>query len=79
MLLKKFTNVGFAGVEVVERKPFGVDDLIRYPLFAPDFIEFLRRVIPAHRHAGLVFSLVVTAWRPQLPSRTAHPHQGQEA
>ena len=50
MLLKKFFNVGFADITVAERAPFGLDDLGRYPLFAPDFLEFLRRALPPARH-----------------------------
>jgi hypothetical protein len=50
---------------VLERQPFGLSDLTRYPLFAPDFIEFLRRLMPAERHAELVFSIVMTARKPQ--------------
>ena len=64
MLLKKFFNVGFQGAEVVERKAFGLEDLIRYPLFAPDFIDFMRRIMPPHRHAELVSSIVITARKP---------------
>ena len=40
--MKKFFNVGFADITVAERAAFGLDDLGRYPLFAPDFLEFLR-------------------------------------
>lgn len=64
MLLKKFLNVGFEKISVGGRKPFGLADLTRYPLFAPDFLDFLRRVMPPHRHAELVFSIVVTARKP---------------
>jgi hypothetical protein len=65
VLLKKFFNVGFDQIETRERRPFGLDDLTRYPLFTPEFLEFLRRVMPPHRHAELVFSLVVTARKPE--------------
>ncbi len=72
MLLKKFFNVGFEGIEVVERKAFGIEDLTRYPLFDPDFIDFMRRIMPPHRHAELVFSIVVTARKPRIStSRTS--------
>ena len=64
MLLKKFFNVGFERIEVVERRAFGLEDLTRYPLFAPDFIDFMRRIMPPHRHAELVFSIVITARKP---------------
>ena len=56
--------MGFEGVRVVERKPFGLGDLTRYPLFAPDFLDFMRRIVPPERHAELVRSIVVTARKP---------------
>ena len=65
MLLKKFFNVGFDGTETRERRPFGLDDLTRYPLVPAEFLDFLRRVMPPHRHAELVYSLVVTARKPE--------------
>lgn len=64
MLLKKFFNVGFAEIAVVERKPFGLTDLARYPLFTKEFLDFLATVMPVHRHEELVFSIVVTARTP---------------
>jgi hypothetical protein len=64
VLLKKFFNVGFEGIEVVERRPFGLEELTCYPLFTSDFIDFMRRVIPPHRHAELVSSIVITARKP---------------
>lgn len=57
--------MGFDGIETHGRQPFGLVNLTRYPLFAPEFIDFLRRVMPPHRHAELVFSIVVTACKPQ--------------
>lgn len=69
MLLKKFFNVGFDGIEACERTPYGLDDLMRYPLFAPGFLDFMRRVMPPQRHAELVFSLVVTARKSEAARR----------
>ncbi|HEU4367995.1 MAG TPA: hypothetical protein VFV05_07185 [Methylomirabilota bacterium] len=66
MLLKKFFNVGFEAIEVHDRRPFGLENLTRYPLFTPEFIEFMRRTLPPGRHDELVISLVVTARRPAL-------------
>ena len=62
--MKKVFNVGFEEIQVVERRACGLDDLARYPLFAPDFIDFLRRVMPPHRHAELASSIVLTARKP---------------
>lgn len=64
MLLKKFHNVGFEAVEVVARRPFGLGELARYPLFSKEFLDFLRGVVPEPRHGELVYSLVVTARKP---------------
>lgn len=64
MLLKKFFNVGLESIAVVERRSFGLADISLYPLFAPEFLDFLRRLMPPERHDELVFSLVVTARKP---------------
>ena len=64
MLTKKFVNVGFDKIVLGERRPFGLDDLRRYPLFSPDFLDFLRRAMPPQRHDDLVYSVVVTARKP---------------
>ena len=68
MLLKKFFNVGFEDIAVVARAPFGLDELGRYPLFAPEFLQFLRAAIPTARHRELVFSIAVTANKPRVPA-----------
>ncbi len=57
------------GIRVTERRAFGLDDLKRYPLFAPDFIDFLRRAMPPRRHSELVYSIVVTADKPESVPR----------
>ena len=57
----------------MEKRAFGLQDLTRYPLFAPDFIDFLGRVMPPHRHSELVFSVIVTATKPALnPVKEEH-------
>jgi hypothetical protein len=64
VLLKKFFNVGFADIDVVERRSFGLSDVARYPLFTSDFIDFLRRLMPPERQAELVLSIVIVACKP---------------
>ena len=66
MLLKKFFNVGFEAIEVHDRRPFGLENLARYPLFTPEFLDMLRRTLPSERLGELVLSVVVTAQRPAL-------------
>jgi hypothetical protein len=65
VLLKKLHNVGFVEIALRERAAFGLADLGRYPLFAPDFLEFLRRAIAPARHRELVFSITVAASKPE--------------
>jgi hypothetical protein len=64
VLLKKFFNVGFDDIAVVERRSFGLSEVALYPLFASDFIDFLRRLMPPERHAELVLSIVIAARKP---------------
>ncbi len=64
MLLKKFFNLGFETIKAHARRPVGLADLRRYPLFTPEFFDFLQRVLPADRHDQVVYSVVVTARKP---------------
>jgi hypothetical protein len=73
VLLKKFLNVGFEDIGVTGRRPFGLDDLRRYPLFSPDFLDFLRRAMPPPRHDELVYGVVVTARKPREGTAPAVP------
>ena len=81
MLTKKLVNVGFEEIVLGERRPFGLDDLRRYPLFSPDVLDFLRRTMPSRRHDELVFGIVVTARKPRegaasaVPSARSQPSQ----
>ena len=65
MLTRKLTNVGFKGVATLDRRPLGIDELAAYPIFLPEFLDFLRRVVPADRHDELVWSVVVLACKPE--------------
>jgi hypothetical protein len=71
VLHKKFANVGFVDVKVTERAAFGLGDLARYPLFTQDFLDFLRDAMPAARHRELVFSITLTARKPETVAE--HP------
>jgi TusA-related sulfurtransferase len=64
VLLKKFFNVGFEAIEAHDRQPVGLAELRRYPLFTPEFLEFLSRVMPPEQRDGIVYSVVVTARKP---------------
>ncbi len=80
MLLKKFFNVGFEAIEAHDRRPFGLDELRRYPLFTGEFLDFLRQTLPPARHGEVVWSVVVTAQKPRLRTtpRLRHPNERGE-
>lgn len=64
MLRRKLGNVGFEAIETVDRRPFGLAALARYPLFPPEFLDFIRRAVPPDRHDAFVYAVVVTARKP---------------
>lgn len=61
---RKMANVGLADVEVVERRPFGLTDVARYPLFTPDLIELMRDLLPPAQNAEVAVAVTASAVRP---------------
>ena len=61
MLERKLANVGFDRVVLRDRRPFGLAALARYPIFASEFLDFVKRVVPPDRHDALVYAVDVTA------------------
>jgi arsenite methyltransferase len=61
--VKKLERVGFEDIEVVERHPFGVDEMKIYPLFTDELIDLTRSLIPPDRQQEVATSVVVKARR----------------
>jgi hypothetical protein len=61
VLRRKLTNVGFDQVLVQDRRPFGLAALARYPIFPPEFLDFVRGAVPPERHETLVYAVDITA------------------
>ena len=59
--VEKLEKAGFEGVTISERVPFGVDDVAWYPLFTPELVSLMRRVIPAERQAPVATSVIARA------------------
>ncbi len=62
---EKLEKSGFIGITVSERVLYGLDDVTSYPLFTPDLVELMRRVIPADRQAGVAMGAIVRARKPR--------------
>jgi len=70
---QKMTNVGFVGVERLARRGFGLADAARYPLFTPDLIEVMGRLIPAERQAEVAVAVTVAGRKPARGEAPARP------
>jgi arsenite methyltransferase len=64
VFVDKMTKVGFGEVEVLDRRPFSLDEAALYPLFTPELIDLMRELIPAERHAEVAVSVTVAARKP---------------
>ncbi len=45
--------------------PFGIDDCALMPLFTPELIALMRRLIPTDQQTCVATSLIVRATRPE--------------
>ncbi len=61
VFVDKLEKVGFAGVEVCDRTPWSVEDLVQVPLFTPDLIELMRDLVPPRQQAEVAMAITVTA------------------
>ena len=63
----KIEKAGFTGAEVLERHPFGLEDAARYPLFTPELIDLMRRLLPEPQQAEVAVAVTVAARKPADP------------
>jgi hypothetical protein len=61
--VNKLDRAGFVDVEVLERSAIGIDDCALYPLFTPELLATMRRLIPAERLHRIAVSAVIRARR----------------
>lgn len=66
VFVHKFANLGFTHIEVLEHHPFGLEDAARYPLFTPELLALMRRLIPPERRAEVAIAVTVAARKPVL-------------
>lgn len=58
------TRIGFSGVEVLERHPFGLAHAALYPLFTPELIELMRELLSPDQQAEVATAVTVSARKP---------------
>ncbi len=64
--MNKLQNSGFVDIRRGEELPFGIDEAEKYPLFTPDLIALMRRVLPPERHGSVLRSVIFTARKPEV-------------
>ena len=60
----KLENVGFHDVELCNRFGFPLSRAADYPLFTPDLVELMERLIPDDKKGQVAVSLIVRASLP---------------
>jgi arsenite methyltransferase len=73
VFVRKLQRLGFEGIAVDNRVPFGLDEAALYPLFTPELVDQLRELLPEERHAHVATSVVVRARRPAADEVNARP------
>ena len=61
---RKLANVGFTDVSVHERRPFGLRDVARYPLFTPELIALMEDLLPPAQQSQVAVAITMSATRP---------------
>ncbi|MGH2694238.1 MAG: hypothetical protein ACRDJJ_05410 [Actinomycetota bacterium] len=59
--VEKLERVGFTGISVAERNPFGLEDAEMYPLFTDDLIALILRLMPPAERDRIGMSIVLKA------------------
>jgi arsenite methyltransferase len=60
----KLERAGFAGVWVGGHRSFGIEEAAMYPLFTPEVIEVMRRMIPPEHQDRVAMGVIVKARKP---------------
>ena len=56
MFGQKAAKGGFRTIEVFDRQSTMLDELAVYPLFTPDFLEWLKKSIPPVRRDRIIYT-----------------------
>ncbi len=68
VFVEKMAAVGFERIEVLERRPFGLSDAALYPLFTPDLIDLMGKLLSPEHQAEVAVAITVSAYKPPLRS-----------
>jgi hypothetical protein len=60
----KLRKVGFADVWIGDKMPYGIEQAALYPLFTPELVQLMRKLIPQERQDRIAISVIVKAQKP---------------
>lgn len=63
LLERKLHRAGFTGTAIEDPRPFSLDDVGLYPLFPPEVLDLLQRVLPPERQREIAVAHLVRAAR----------------
>lgn len=63
--VQKIEKAGFRDIEFHDRRPVGVDELAAYPLFTPDLLALMRRLIPPAAQQRIGAAIVISTRLPR--------------
>ncbi|HXF71302.1 MAG TPA: hypothetical protein VNO79_01660 [Actinomycetota bacterium] len=61
---RKMEKAGFTDVRIGEKVPYGIRDAALYPLFTPEIIELMERLIPRERQDRVAIGVIARARKP---------------
>lgn len=61
---RKMEKAGFTDVRIGEKVPYGIRDAALYPLFTPEVIELMERLIPPERQGRVAIGVIARARKP---------------
>lgn len=61
---RKLEKVGFSDVEVRGHRPMSIDDIARFPLYPPELIELMRKLMSPRQQVEVATSVIIRARRP---------------
>ena len=61
MFGEKAAKGGFKSIDVFDRRSMTLDELAVYPLFTPDFLEWLKKSIPPAQQDRIIYTAHIRA------------------
>lgn len=69
----KMEKAGFRDIQFHERRSIGIDDLAVYPLFTPDLLALMRRLMPPAVQQRIGAAIVISARLSHAGRRYSEP------